>query len=458
MDQEIVAAITEIRYMNHKRPDCDAIFSCIAKKMEKCDIVRVKDAVDKLVNDGLIEDKGSDGNESFYNTSKGWQHLLESRKNPTSSEQSTNIDINDLNGLRSDVLQEIENTRLQMRGKDDSVCENAPDDFERSHLYRHMKEEIEFLRQEIRNKDEMVKLVFLNKVPHMIPNINQGATRSISKDAEGQSSTRVESIGKQKTVATNNSAHNGSIETVNNAHIVLEDITDNDIQPTKTKHKNKSRPNKRQRKKNRAEASTKNAEDPACEGDQAVIAPSTTSIATDKARKSEGNCKPRSIHILGDSMLKNLNSWNFNKDCPSGDKVIVKSFSGSTTKDMHSYVIPSIEKGPDCIVLHVGTNDLPDAKKSDVNIAQGIIALAKKIREDKIEVKVSGLVPRYDKHEPKRVKVNYILRDLCSENSFAYFDHSNIDPANHLNRSKLHLNKDGSKLFADNLLNAIMDF
>ena len=126
--------------------------------------------------------------------------------------------------------------------------------------------------------------------------------------------------------------------------------------------------------------------------------------------------------------LKNLNSWNFNNDCPSGYKVIVKSFSGSTTKDTHSYVLPSIEKGPDCIVLHVGTNDLPDAKKSDVNIAQGIIGLAKKICEDNIEVKVSGLVPRYDKHEPKRVKVNYILRDLCSENKFAFFDLSNIDP------------------------------
>ena len=57
MEHEIVAAITEIRYMNHKRPNCDAIFSCIAKKMEKCDIVRVKDAVDNLVNDGLRQRK-----------------------------------------------------------------------------------------------------------------------------------------------------------------------------------------------------------------------------------------------------------------------------------------------------------------------------------------------------------------------------------------------------------------
>ena len=383
---------------------------------------------------------------------------MESRENPPSTEQSRNIDIDDLYGLRSDLLQELENKRLEMRGKDNSVCENAPDNFERSHLYRHMKEEIEFLRQELRNKDEMVKLMFLDKVPHILPNINQGATRNISKDAEGQSSTRVKSSGKQKAAATNNSAHNSSFEEVNNAHIVFEDISDNDVQPTKTKHQNKLRPNKRQPRKNRAEASTKNAEGAASKGDQAVTAPSTTSIATEEAKNSDSISKPRSIHILGDSMLKNLNSWNFNKDCSPGEKVIEKSFSGSTTKDMHSYVLPSIEKGPDCIVLHVGTKDLPDAKKSDVNIAQGIIGLAKKIHEDNIEVKVSGLVPRYDKHEPKRVKVNYILRDLCSENKFAYFDHSNIDPANHLNRSKLHLNKDGSKIFADNLLNAIMDF
>ena len=84
---------------------------------------------------------------------------MESRENPPSTEQSRNIDIDDLYGLRSDLLQELENKRLEMRGKDNSVCENAPDNFERSHLYRHMKEEIEFLRQELRNKDEMVKLI-----------------------------------------------------------------------------------------------------------------------------------------------------------------------------------------------------------------------------------------------------------------------------------------------------------
>ena len=32
------------------------------------------------------------------------------------------------------------------------------------------------MSEEIWNKDEMVKLVFLNNVPHMIPNINEGVT------------------------------------------------------------------------------------------------------------------------------------------------------------------------------------------------------------------------------------------------------------------------------------------
>ena len=132
----------------------------------------------------------------------------------------------------------------------------------------------------------------------------------------------------------------------------------------------------------------------------------------------------------------------------------MKKSSGATIRDMHSYTIPTIEKKPNLIVLHVGINDLPSRRgeedKSEVQIAQEIIELANEIKENNIEVIISGLVARGDDYEEKRRKVNFVLADFCSEN-----DYDNIDPRKHLNRSRLHLNEVGDSLLEGNLLRAL---
>ena len=70
-----------------------------------------------------------------------------------------------------------------------------------------------------------------------------------------------------------------------------------------------------------------------------------------------------------------------------------------------------IEKDPECIVLHIGTNDLK-SKKSEVDIAEEIVNLAKSVKNKDIEVKISGLVPRGDGLAAKRSKVIQVLHDL----------------------------------------------
>ena len=177
---------------------------------------------------------------------------------------------------------------------------------------------------------------------------------------------------------------------------------------------------------------------------------------TQKSRSCDENQQriKRSTYIVGDSMVKDVKGWELKKSCDENENIFVKPFSGSTVKDMNSYCQPVIDRAPDQILLHVGTNDLSNKQKSDVNIAQDIIDLAKRIESHHINVVVSGLVPRYDRYEPKRVRVNYILRDLCLEHKFKYCEHSNIDASNHLNRSKVLLNKAGVSIFANNLLQA----
>ncbi|CAB4038575.1 Hypothetical predicted protein, partial [Paramuricea clavata] len=46
----------------------------------------------------------------------------------------------------------------------------------------------------------------------------------------------------------------------------------------------------------------------------------------------------------------------------TGKQIIVKIFPGATTEDMKYYVKPTLERNPELVVLHVGTNYVHAAK------------------------------------------------------------------------------------------------
>ena len=43
-----------------------------------------------------------------------------------------------------------------------------------------------------------------------------------------------------------------------------------------------------------------------------------------------------------------------------------RSFTGGKTDDMFHYLVPLLEKNPDYVILHVGTNDAVDHQSSDI--------------------------------------------------------------------------------------------
>mgnify|MGYP001796000317 CR=1 FL=1 len=135
-------------------------------------------------------------------------------------------------------------------------------------------------------------------------------------------------------------------------------------------------------------------------------------------------------------------------------KKIVKSFSGATVKDMHSYVEPSKGYESDLITVHCGTNDLRGSKKPD-EISTAIIDLARNLKTDSNDVMVSGILPRRDKFDHKRKQVYESLKSICSELNFYFINNDNISKDSHLNNSGLHLNYNGTYAFGANLVNAI---
>eukprot|EP00112_Aurelia_sp_Birch-Aquarium-sp1_P009895 Seg2143.1 transcript_id=Seg2143.1/GoldUCD/mRNA.D3Y31 product="hypothetical protein" protein_id=Seg2143.1/GoldUCD/D3Y31 len=188
--------------------------------------------------------------------------------------------------------------------------------------------------------------------------------------------------------------------------------------------------------------------------------PSTSNILYEnKKTKLWVKRQKRSAVILGDSIVKNINAWELKKKIGENNNIYVKCFNGANIKDMHSYAKPSIERKPNLIILHIGKNDLAqrrnEAEKSAVQIAHEIIELANEMRVNGTEVVISGLVPRGDEFETKRKRVNLILADLCSENDYAFIEHTNIDASKHLNQSRIHLNRTGANLFESNLVRAL---
>ena len=83
---------------------------------------------------------------------------------------------------------------------------------------------------------------------------------------------------------------------------------------------------------------------------------------------------------------------------------------------MKHYAKPAEEDNLSLYILHVGTNDLKE-NKSAVEIADEITSLARSLKKDKNEVKVSGICPRGDNLNDKASGVNKILsKDASSTN------------------------------------------
>ena len=88
------------------------------------------------------------------------------------------------------------------------------------------------------------------------------------------------------------------------------------------------------------------------------IQPST---AKNGSRSNQGKGKP-SICIAVDSMVRDLKGWLMYRD----KAVKVHSFPGVSCDDMEDFLIPLINRRPDQILLHVGTNDLRSGTPEEI--------------------------------------------------------------------------------------------
>ena len=120
---------------------------------------------------------------------------------------------------------------------------------------------------------------------------------------------------------------------------------------------------------------------------------------------------------------------------------------------MRHYIQPTLDKSPEEIILHTGTNDLRSEDKNTQEIANEIIDLAYRCKKDINRVIVSSITPRSDHLQQKAQDVNKILESECNARNLGFIRHNNISTARHLNGSKLHLNEYGIGILAKKFIN-----
>ena len=67
--------------------------------------------------------------------------------------------------------------------------------------------------------------------------------------------------------------------------------------------------------------------------------------------------------VIGDSMVAGIDQPKMS----SKRLVKLRPFSGATCYDMYHYLVPTLERKPNHVILHVGTNDVAHNEGSEIN-------------------------------------------------------------------------------------------
>ena len=175
-----------------------------------------------------------------------------------------------------------------------------------------------------------------------------------------------------------------------------------------------------------------------------------SSKSTHDETSSQGNGErndKKKVIVTGDSLLNGISERGLSKP----HKVNVQNFPGGTSETILEELDTLVASKIYCIIIHAGTNDLTNG----INSLNSVKKIVKKVKQASANTKVvfSSLITRKDKKDlDKKVQdTNSRLKNYCAQTNIDYIDNNNIKEE-HLGNKKLHLNKRGNTVFANNLL------
>ena len=167
-----------------------------------------------------------------------------------------------------------------------------------------------------------------------------------------------------------------------------------------------------------------------------------------KKVENYGKIKKKTVLIVGDSMLNGIEESKLSKT----RHIRVQPIPGGKIDDIKENLNDLLHEELQKVIIHVGTNNaMTDTPKE---IFEKLISLKHQIESilPKCEVTISNLIMRTD--EPKASKINEEVNSFIKSASINFVENSNIK-GKQLGKRGLHLNIQGNKMFARNLLNAI---
>ena len=330
-----------------------------------------------------------------------------------------------------------------------------------TNVVNSLREELKYLREEMKNKDEIILLLKENR-DHIIKNVDNNNN---SNNNNGNSNNGNNNNGNNNNNGGNNNGYNKSDnnKSDNNkksGNRGASNKEENNNTGGSNKYTGSGDNNKKQENK-KQETRKKQATTAATNKGNNKNGGKNNNTWSNNNNNSEGNVTDendfartnrrsnkggRSISILGDSMIKDLKQYEMRKQLNHGEKLFVRAFNGASVQDMADHVKPTIRRNPDLVILHAGTNNL---REEDPKVtADGVMRLAMDMKKHS-EVMVSALTIRRDNLNTKGVKVNEILREECLRHNLVFISHENIT-LNHLNGGGLHLNSKGTSILAGN--------
>ena len=352
LDDIIINAINTIR-KNEKRPDETSIYEFLNKNLENANLTKItiNERLTSMSNKSRITNKLTNGKNSYFVTNNESsepkedveKQLLTNIETPPPKKDPV-ADISDkLENLQNFFIHELSDVRAEIKSV---TCSKIPDLTENklSNNIDLLEKQISFLKEECQNKNVLLEQLFHTNTSKSINTDNlDKSTKTVPDDC-------YEYPKKPAKTSKLKDQRKTSVETTNRFSILTPDKI-----PTDSTGKDSSL-------------------EGACER-SIQIDDSNSNNRTTSHRKSNKiprkNKLPVTV-ILGDSIVKDVKGWKLSED---KNKVVVKHFSGAKTKDMESYIIPTLEENPETIIIHSGTNNLK-SDSSPEKIARDIIKLA----------------------------------------------------------------------------------
>ena len=159
-----------------------------------------------------------------------------------------------------------------------------------------------------------------------------------------------------------------------------------------------------------------------------------------------------SVIIVGDSIVKHLTGPGISKK----NHIKIKTNPGATTEDTIDHIKPSIKRKPDSLPAHPGTNDPTNGINTMTKIRKVVATAGEMDNEEKIKLFYFSITCRKDVDKTDEIiAANGRLQKYCLSKGFLFIDNSNID-ASCLNAGKLHLNRQGTSILADNFRKSLV--